>query len=236
MKKLNLLNKIYLVILTGFIIATAIKVYRYHGGDRYYYNGGVTKPPTYPVFVNQCDFVLTDGSYTSAALRLDVNQHTDSWGTLNPTASVDRLLLPKALLLEYASYRDKKYYRDSIPLPITLIDSLFKTSTAKGLQIPLSNGVHDVMGLTFAIGIANNGTVLIWLRGKHYEKQLLVCHLKPKPPTGELRDMDQTFSGARSFDVFSISDDLKKEIAAGKDSHANYADSTTHYLEESFNQ
>jgi hypothetical protein len=235
MKKLNLLNIIYLVILAGMIIATVIKVRKYDSGDRYYFSAGLTAPLTYPVFVNQAYFILAgDNNETGSVLLNDVNQHNSKWGyNLNNTDLVsDRSRLPKALILEYASYRDKKYYYDSIPLPATLIDSIFKSSVAKGMMMPLSMGTSDVGGLSFLIGLANNGNVVVWLQGKNYEKKLGTYHFNPQPPTGKFSsDGNQVYTGKTLFDVFYISDDLKEQIATDKDSNANYADSTSHYLE-----
>jgi hypothetical protein len=233
MKRLNLLNKIYLFIFTGMIIASCVKAFVLHQHQigRYYYSMTLTSPDTYPVYLQNAYVVCVNGEKNYISDNR-VNNEQKHWCQLTDFEIQDIFPLPKAIVLSYASYRDKKYYNDSIPLPAGLIDSIFKTSQAKGIQKTVRSNSGDVNALVFLIGIANNGDIVVWLQGKNYERKLVSYHFTAQKPQGEMQDGDHFYSGEHFFEVFDLVN-MRADIreATGKDSHANYADSSTHYLD-----
>jgi Protein of unknown function (DUF2931) len=236
MRKLNLLNKIYLVLFLGMIIAIAVKVFMLRQRDqgRFYFSVTLTAPDTYPVYLQQAYMVAVDGERNDIDDNR-VNSEPSRWANVSDFEIRNRYCLPKALVLSYASYRDKKYYKDSIPLPFALIESIFKTSAAKGRQKSIiTNTGSNVNGLVFLIGIANKGNIVVWLQGKDYERKLGVFHFAARQPQGEMWYDGKAYSGKHFFDVFELtpnSDHIKAVKMSGKDSLANYADSSTHYLD-----
>jgi hypothetical protein len=234
MKNHNLLNKIYIVILVGMVIATGIKVHNYHAGDRYYYAASFTAPPTYPMYVQDCQFITEGDGYNQVYIKRDhVNGGSGKWGDSDSEQTEEQERLPNALVLKYASYREKAFYFDTIPMPAKLINDIFESSLKKDLNVGLySSGAKELPGLIFLIGIANNGNIVIWLQGKKYERKILTYHLKPIIPTG-----DQFYNGAfyppgKYFEQFNDpGQDYKKAVAQGIDAHAKYADSSTRYVE-----
>lgn len=236
MRKFNLLNRIYLLLFLGMIIAIAVKVFILHQRDkgRIYFSVTLTAPDTYPVYLQQAYMVSADGKRNDIDDNR-VNSEQDRWANVTDFEIREKYRLPKALVLSYASSRDKKYYNDSIPLPLALIESIFKTSAAKGLEKSImTNKGSNVNGLVFLIGIANNGNIVVWLQGKNYERKLGVYHFAAQQPQGEMWYDGKGYSGKHFFDVFGLtpnSDQIKAVAANGKDSLANYADSATHYLD-----
>lgn len=231
MKKLNLLNKVYLIILVLLILATAIKLWRYGGGSRYYYSASVTAPATYPIHVLEAGFILSDGSDGDVKTE-GVNDKAQRWGWGDFPETREREQLPVKLLLNYVSYREQCFYKDTIDLPAQLIDSIFKRSEKAGIRQSIYKTGNDVMGLNFLIGVANKGNVLIWLQGEKYERVLLKHKITAREPLaadlyyGKLLTKKEYMK-----EVFSdLGDEVLKQIAAGADKDANYIDSASNHL------
>lgn len=234
--KLNTLNKLYLLILLGMIIATGLRIHRYHRSSRYYYATSFTAPMTYPVFVQQAYLILAGGMNVSISCQ-DVNDgYQMKWGETETNLSTNSLnRLPVALVIKYASYRDQTFYADSIPLPAVLIDSIFKTAEQKGITRKREAVGNDgTPPLSFLIGIANKGNMVVWLQGKKYERKLFTCQLKTIRPKEDQEYGDKHYPPATYFDHFRVSDEYKRAVSRGADNKANYADSTTHYLEHDY--
>ena len=229
MKKLNLLNKIYIFLLGAMIIATGIKVHNFHAGERYYYAASFTSPPTYPMYVQDARFITEGNSDNQVFIKRDnVNGGGNRWGVGDPESAEEQERLPSALIVKYASYREKAFYFDTIPLPAKVIDKIFAGSAQKNLNVELSSsGPREVPGLIFLIGLANNGNLVIWLQGREYERKLLTYHLKPIKPAE-----NQFYLPKNYFDSFHI-DTAKynKMVRQKTDAGANYADSSTYYVE-----
>jgi hypothetical protein len=228
MKKLNITNKIYAVILLAVIIATAIKILKYSGWSRYYYGASVSAPHTCPVHVRDAYFILTDGD-TGTIATSDVNDSRSEWGYgdyQNPNRPEQ---LPVKLVLEYVSYRDKLFYADTILLPVQAIKDAFKPVNEKGISTDQYGG-PSVKRLDFVIGIANKGNIVVWLQGEHSETTLLKHKIAPHEPVG-----DQTYYNGRLpkekylQEVFQLDSALKADIENGIDNNANYIDTPSRF-------
>jgi len=234
MRKLNILNKIYIVILVAIIIATVIKTHHYDAGDRYYYTASFTAPPTYRMYVQQSQFITEGDGQNHVFIKSDnVNSGSSTWGNGDSEDTEEQERLPKALVLRYASYREKAFYADTIPLPTKVIDEIFAGGIEKNINVGIyTSGGPELSGLIFLIGIANNGNIVIWLQGRKYERKILTYHLKPIKPTQDQFYESQFYPVKTYFDYFNIDTaGYKKMVKNGIDAHANYADSATHYIE-----
>ena len=230
MKKLNLLNRIYLTVLVLLCIATTIKIIRYKSWTRYYFSASVCAPKTYPVYVRDCYFILSDGQIGNIGTG-DVNDHRSDWGNSEFEETYEKQQLPVKLVLEYASYREKAFYRDTIDLPADSISRIFKSSRSKGINQTLYRPGGDVGGLNFLIGIANKGNVVVWLQGKNYEVTVMKHRIVAREPVGDQTYHEGRLSKKQYFEkVFYIDKDLQEAMDQGKDRNANYIDSSTHYI------
>jgi hypothetical protein len=232
MKKINTLNRIYIATLTALLVATVIKISNFHGSSRYYYSASVTGPPTYPIYVHS-SFFIADGDDDVQIMNESVNGHGGKWGDSDMAQVTDQERLPKALVLKFVSYREKTFYTDTIPLPAKVIEDIFKTGLEKGLFKPLFRNGMEVQGMFFLVGIANNGKVVVWLQGKKFERKLLTHQLHPKVLKEVLNVFGTDYTPAeylKTFDEYDAND-YKKMLQQGIDKNANYADSSTHYLQ-----
>lgn len=231
MKQFNLLNRIYLSILILLCIATAIKLFTYKSWSRYYFSASFCAPRTYPVYVRDSYFILSDGGRGNIGSE-DVNYLKSDWGNSEFEETYREQQLPVKLVLEYASYREKAFYRDTIDLPIDTISKLFKSGRVKGINQTLYRPGGDVDGLNFLIGIANKGNIVVWLQGKNYERVLIKHRIIAREPLGDQTYHERRLSKKNYLEkVFYIDEDLQKEMDQGKDRNENYIDSTSHYIE-----
>lgn len=231
MKKLNVLNKIYLVVLALLIIATIAKLLHYKGWSRYFYSASVSAPRMYPIAVYRADFLLSDGTSASVDASEVSDQRLD-WGQGEFPQTSERQQLPLKLVLDYVSYRDQSFYKDTIDLPAKLIDSIFKTSERTGIRQSIYRAGGDAMGLVFLIGIANNGNVVVWLQGDKYERILLKHKIVAREPSAaDLFNGKQLIKKEYMEQAFGdLSDDFFKNLAEGVDKDANYIDSASVHL------
>ncbi|WP_158988790.1 DUF2931 family protein [Mucilaginibacter sp. L196] len=233
MKKINILNWFYIITLTALVIITTIKIYNFHGSSRYYYSSSVTAPYAYPVYVQDIYFIL-EGDEQGQINHEQVNGHAYHWGDADVDGSTTQERLPKALVLKYASYRENAFYNDTIALPSKVIAAVFERAGQRNIYKTLSaESGRDVQGLMFLIGIANKGQIVVWLQGNKFEQKLLTYKLHSWQPKEEM-DYDHQFYFAdtymKAFDE-NLPDSCKKLIASGLDKNANYADSSTRYLQ-----
>ncbi|RQO74028.1 hypothetical protein DBR43_01065 [Pedobacter sp. KBW06] len=231
MKKLNVLNKIYLLIFVLLVIAIAVKLLNYKGWSRYYYSASVSAPRMYPIKVYRADFVLSDGK-TESLKTSDVNDQRLDWGQGEFSQTSERQQLPVKLVLDYVSYRDQSFYKDTINLPAQLIDSIFRNSKKAGIQQSIHKYGTNADGLVFIAGIANNGNVLVWLQGDKYERVLLKHKIAAREPSAaDLFNERQLTKEQYLKQAFAdLSDDFFKNLAEGLAKDANYIDSASNYL------
>lgn len=231
MKKLNLLNKIYLVILILVVIATAVRVWEYGFSSRYYYSASITAPRTFPVKVRDCYFILADGEMGSIA-DSDVNDHRTQWGNGDFEETHRKERLPVKLVLEYCSYRDQKFYRDTINLPAKMIDSIFNTGKDNRIFQSIYAPGANVLGLSFLIGIANEGNIVVWLHGaSNYEKVLLKHRVIAREPVGDQLYYEKQLTKPEYLKkVFEYMDEeTERQISAVAGKKENYIDSASNY-------
>lgn len=238
--KLNLVNKIYIGIAIVLVLGIAWRVLSYKAWDRHYFFASVSAPYTYPIYLRDIYFIYPnedefgDGfSYT----REEVNDFNSSWGAEYYSPRVnDPMQFPKQLALQYVSYRDKKFYKDTLDLPRQTIANIFKEAKLKNqlLSISSNTGLNERQGLNFVVGIANDGNLVVWLRGMFFEKVLLKTKLKPKQLTAEDLYYGKKMNKQEYYQkVFEyMPDTLKQLIEKGYDREAKYIDSPTNYIEK----
>jgi hypothetical protein len=230
--KLNLINKIYIAFALVLGIGIAIKLIVYKSWDRYAYAASVTAPQSYPISIRNCYFLLPYGDDAQVNTE-DVREFKTTWGDEYYFPESHRpLRLPEKLVLEYVSFRDSRFYRDTVNLPIALIKQTFSEATKQHQLEELYNAGGEKKGLRFLIGIANNGNIIVWLRGNKLERLVLQTKLQPYEPNSA----DTYYEKPLPKDVYlkkvfeRLPDSIKLKIAQGWDKNANYADSSTHYL------
>lgn len=237
--KLNLVNKIYIGFTVVLVIGIVWKVFKYKPWDRHYFFASVSVPYTHPVYVRDIYFIypnennFSEGFYQS---RSTVNYFNSYWGAEYDYPRLrETLPFPHQLVLQYVSYRDKKFYRDTLDLPQELIKQTFKEAEEqkKMLLMPKDNGMQEKKALHFVVGIANDGYLMVWLRGMYFEKVLLKTKLKPR----DLKPSDLYYAKPMSKDEYyqkvfeNMPDTVKQLIGKGIDSKASYIDSPTRYIE-----
>lgn len=216
------------------ITAIIYKVVSYKSWDRYHYFSSICVPESYPIAVHNSYFILADGELGSIKDE-DVERFTSKWGEEYYFAeSSKRDRLPVKLVLQYVSYRDKKFYSDTLNLPEKEIRQIFKSALRNKQAEKLYNPSNDVKGLKFLVGVANDGNIAVWLRGVYLEKLLLKQKLKPREPQGDETFWEKRLSKAdyikKSFE--NLEDSVKLKLDNGFDAKANYIDTPTHYIEK----
>ena len=216
------------------ITAIIYKIITYKSWDRYHYFSSVCAPESYPIAFHNIYFILADGELGSIKDE-DVERFTSKWGEEYYFAESNyRERLPVKLVLQYVSYRDKKFYSDTLNLPEKEIRQIFKSAFLNKQAEKLYSPSNDVKGLKFLVGIANNGNVAVWLRGVYLEKLLLKQKLTPREPQGDETFWEKRLSKAdyikKSFE--NLEDSVKLKLDNGFDAKANYIDTPTHYIEK----
>lgn len=120
-------------------------------------------------------------------------------------------------------------------MPQQLIEDTFKEAKEKNQLLVMSTnlGAGEKRGLHFVVGIANDGNLMVWLRGTYLEKLLLKTQLKAREPKAEDLYYAKPLSKQAYYNQMFrfIPDTLKNLINSGVDRNANYIDSPTHYIE-----
>lgn len=183
MKNLNVLNRIYLAILVLGVLFTIYSIVRQNAWSRYNYTASLTAPTEFPIHVRQSYFI-TGGEEKVYVADSDVNYGKSFWGDRDISSKQEKQRLPLKLVLSYASYRDKSFYKDTISLPVKLIEALFKNKPAE----QPTNSEDEIYikrdNFDFIVGIANKGNIIIWLRANDQETVLLKYKIKASNPVG----------------------------------------------------
>ncbi|MDR6969618.1 hypothetical protein J2X31_003651 [Flavobacterium arsenatis] len=232
--KLNFINKIYIAITLILVVAIVIKFINYKSSDRYYYFSSVCAPESYPIAIHNAYFILADGDLGHIKDE-DVDRFTSKWGEEYYFAeSHHRERLPVKLVLQYVSYRDKKFYSDTLNLPEKEIKQIFESALQNKQATKLHSHPTGVKGLTFLVGIANDGNIAVWLRGVFLEKLILKQKLTAKEPKGDETYYEKRLSKAeyikKRFE--NLEDSVKLKLDNGFEARANYIDTPTHYIEK----
>lgn len=219
------------------IIGTVFRVLRHKPWDTYYYFSSVSVPETFPVAIREAYFLLPNNDYAIIS-KEEAENFTSSWGDEYYSARVnDPQRIPEQLVLQYVSYRDQKFYSDTIKMPVKEVRQIFKTAAEQNKMEEISTSNGEKKGLRFVLGIANSGNIIIWLRGKHFEKAIVKTKIKSHVPQG-----DDTFYEKRlpvseylehAFE--RLPDSTKNLLKNGFDSGANYIDTPSRYVENQRN-
>ncbi len=236
--QLNTLNKLYIGIAAALALLAVYRVWQYQEWSRVYYSTSVTAPFDCPVFIKELQWLDQDGEEIRANLyssREQVNNFNSSWGDAAYVYQLNhKLKLPQKLVLNYVSYRDSAYYQDTISLPKAQIAAVFaKLNTQKNLQpVTYMANYTEVQGLSLVLGLANNGGLVLWLRGSNFEETLLKTQLRPSARlnrTAGLVDGQKLADFREAF--MYLPDTVKTLVAQGKNKAINYADSASRYLQ-----
>ncbi|MBC8987004.1 DUF2931 family protein [Pedobacter sp. N36a] len=231
--KLNKLNKYYIVLAVILVIASIYRKTAYKGGERYNYSITITAPITFPIYVKEAYFLLPDGELEGANIE-STNNFNSAWGIdYGSSNHASSARLPSQFFLKYFSYRDKKFYSHKFELPQNEILNIFKTADRNNQSLILSQFAGLKKGLSFVVGIANNGYVVVWLRGVFLEKELLRAKLKSVEPKASDLDDEKNLTRDEYFkQAFeNLSDSLKMVYDKGFDDKANYVDTPSRYIE-----
>lgn len=231
--KLNLINKVYIGITILMVVATAYKNISFKGWERYNYSATALAPSTFPIHIIEAHFILPGDDFEIID-RKWLNDFNTDWDTdyvSGDHAKIQRL--PEKLVLKYASYRDEKFYCDTLKLPVAEIKSIFKHASGNKQFLELSSYAGSKKGLNFVIGIANNGKIVVWLRGINLEKILLKTRLKSKEPKPDDMYYEKKLSKKDYFRMAfeGLRDSIKTRLDGGFDAKANYIDTPSHYIE-----
>ncbi|MEE1943981.1 DUF2931 family protein [Pedobacter sp. KR3-3] len=232
--KWNFINKTYFALSVILFVAIGLKILRYKSWDRYYYFSSVSTPHHFPIALRNCYFLLPNSDEDAYFNTENVYQFNSVWGSDYFFAEVhEPQRLPEKLVVEYVSYREKSFYSDTIPLPTEKIKAYFKEAEKHNQLEKMYHAGADKKGLKFHLGIANNGHIILWLRGINMEKLLLKTQLKSHEPSkAETFYAKQLTKEAYFKKVFErLPDSLRLEFEKGTDAKANYIDSPSHYLE-----
>lgn len=229
MKKLNTINKIYAVILVLLILATAQKLWKYKGWKRFYYSASFSAPHSYPVHVQNGQFILEDGEIAYIGFNAVNDRNYMDWGYGDSNDPTTKKRLPVKLVLEYASYRDESFYADTVELPLAVIKKAFSTVNETGISTSLYQA-PNVKRLEFVVGIANKGNIIVWLRGEHFETILLKHKIAPHEPVGDDTYYETRLQkGQYLKKVFEIDSADLAAFKAGLDKDANYIDTPSQF-------
>ena len=225
--KLNLVNKVYLTIAVAIAAAVVVKQIRYNAGGRYYYAAGVCAPQTFPVYVREA-YLITANDENVHVDTEDVNYFKGSWRSTHffPEATESNLV-PEKLVLNYAGFRDADFYSDTILLPGEKIRDLFKITLKNNSGDEIYYRGQQKQGLSFMIGIANKGNIIVWARDKNGETEILRTKINAREPGEQDTYFGEKMTKAAYLeDRFSLlSDSIKTLIRSGFDAGANYIDS-----------
>lgn len=224
MKNLNILNKIYLIILSLLVLFTAYSIVSYNAWSRYYYTASLSAPGEFPVHARGSYFI-TDGREKVYITDNTVNNGRTTWGEKDIYAPMEKRLLPEKLLLNYASYRDKSFYKDTISLPVKLIKDIFKNESANQESGAESVDYNTGVKFDFIVGLANGGNVIVWLRANNKETVLLKHSIKASKPVGNDTYYEKRLSPNEYFKkVFSIDEQEQAQFDKERGKVVNYID------------
>ena len=231
--KINLLNKIYAAVAITLVFGTIYKIVAYKSWDRYYYYSNACTPSSYPIYLRNSYFITADEDDFSWIDNEKVENFSTYWGDGSFPEVRERMRLPQKIVLQYVSYRDDKFYNDTISLPEAKIKSIFKSAKKNNQLEEIYRAGGDVKGLKFLVGISNDGNIIVWLRGKFLEEKILNIKLHDKEPRNDQMHFKEKLSKEVYLEkVFeNLSDSLKNKIKSGWDSQANYIDTPTNYID-----
>ena len=232
--KLNTVNIIYIVIAGILLVATAFEFVKYRSWDRYYYDATVIAPESYPIHIRECYLITEDESDLIGVRSEEVNNQNSNWNSDGDFLEIrDNMFLPEKISISYFSYREDKFYKGVLDLPKKKMERIFKQAIKNRNTEKYYSYAGKNRGLTFAIGVANDGQVFVWMRGIYLEQLILKTRLKSSEPGPDDMYYGENLSKKAYLEYAfgDLSDSVKLLYKNGYDSPANYGDSATKYIE-----
>ncbi|NQD70057.1 DUF2931 family protein [Sphingobacterium shayense] len=225
----NNVNKIYLVILIVLVVLVTLKTVRYKPWYRYFYSASCTAPQAFPVHIRESYFITENPAEKIYIDYEGVNSGNSVWGE-DPYfhKSNKKLLVPKHLVVKYIDYHSKQFFRDTILLPVEQIKTNFKKAIQKNEGIDIYHFGENKKGMTFLVGFANDGYIIVWQRSKTEDNVILKTRLHPKQPErDDLTYSGETFTFQEYYDYAfnGIADSVPEESDNEPQPYARYADS-----------
>ncbi len=225
--KLNILNKIYFLILIFLVILIIYTIFQ--RSHYYYYMLSVCRPKSYPIWIKRCHFIDDFNNEINSSIDFDYYD----WGRdCLEFENIYPHRLPTKLILDYSSYSEQKTYIDTIKLPFLKIRKAFNEAKRRNRLKEIGYSYEGKRGLHFLIGIARNGNIKLWLRGIFLEELILQTKIVPKDPkkyytyTGIKLTREEYFK-----EIFKeIPTNIKIKIDNGWEKESNYMDSLTNYI------
>ena len=231
--KINNINRLFIGFGIVLIAGIIYRIASYKSWERYNYSATVVVPETFPIAISDLYFVTPNDDFEGIDSE-DVRRFTSRWQSYyNSGDEAKSQRLPTSIKISYFSFRDKLFYSDSLQLPKQKMEKIFVSAQKNKQFLVLSQYAGIRKGLSFVVGIANNGNIVIWLRGVNLEKEILSSKLKPKIPNPDDFYLDGKVSREAYFkEAFrDLSDSIKTLLKNGYDAKANYIDSPSRYIE-----
>ena len=226
LKKLNTFNKILAIIIVVLVGANIFYLFRYKSWDRYYFASSVTAPKSYPIHIDDIFFNYPNDELGISFYKStdEVNNFGSTWGEAYYFSEArESMRIPTELALSYFDYRANKFYAAKIKLSPDEIKKHFKEAEKGKHFTDLYNVNGDVKGLVFLVGIANNGNIMLWLKGENYAKLLFKKHLEPIPISKSFNYENFKTEEAYKAEFFKyLPDSTKQKINSGWEEKANY--------------
>lgn len=218
-------------------ILLLFKIFSYKSWERYYYTSSVSNPEAFPIHLFGIAFIMENGEYSGDFYNdLDIiNSFNSDWGRGTSYEAYNPQFLPKSLFVEYMDFRTQKYYIDTIILPKEKMYQSFEIAKKQNKLSDLAYGRRK-MGLSFHVGIANDGNILIWLLGDDYQLELYRKKIHPKPFTGNVvskKEPEPVGANKSQINYFAdVPDSLKRKIMELKVDNVEYKDSVPVYFDQ----
>lgn len=234
-KRFNIYNKILTIILLVLVVLNIYRFFTFKSWDRYYFASSVTAPQYFPIHVVNVNFDFPNdelGGYFHKSIE-EINAYYPKWGEAYYFPETYQTLpLPEFLNIEYYDYRSNLYYKSQLKLPKEIMQNLFRKAKEHGHLTEIYKPGQNVKGLIFLLGIANNGNIMLWLKGENLAEIVLTAKLKPQPLSkSEDRKHYKTNQEYINNMFQDMPDSLKVDIHNGIENHANYIDSTKQFIQ-----
>lgn len=231
---MNHFNKFLIILTLTLSVTYSYILMKEKPWSKFYYEVFAFYPEAFPVEFSRIKFTSNsskdiDYDYYS---RINVSDGSARWSGGGYSDQTDKKrFLPDNLYLEYIDLQTEKYYRDTIPLPKNKMEEIFKKAKKKNMLQDLDT-YYTCMGLTLQIGIANDGSVLVWLSNTDYptnfEIEILRTKIHPKifPKNWDRYNIKNEEKKAILQKILDkVSNSEKEALIKGIDSTANYKDS-----------
>lgn len=139
----------------------------------YRWNVSESAPKEYPMRIIDGDFEALDGYHKGIPTRVNLY---NGWGTGRSRMATgrDEMPIPKSFAVTWYSYREDTFYRGEFALPIEEISKLFE---AVKKPRPFTAVVSE--GADFIVGLAPEGFVVVWFRGRGLGRVVIAGFAKP---------------------------------------------------------